>query len=126
VDRSVVLRGVEAVVRAFYAALGEGRPDEAARLFHDDGVLLLPSRPPAVGRATILTFLESHGRWLGDRYEPILMTDGSRAMALVEGGDRNGEPAGPPTVGIFTIEGGAIRQARVVFDTAQIAGEEAA
>ena len=125
----VVTGGGEAVARAFHAAVGAGRWDEAARLFHDDGVLLLPSRPPTVGREAILAFYEAHGRRQPGEQKPLLMTDGNRVMTLVgaEGSDRGGgEVARPWTATIFTIEDGAIRQVRVVFDTAQRVGEEAA
>jgi len=115
-----------AMVYAYYQAVNDGRWADVADFFHDDAVLLVPSQLPKVGRETILRFYESHGRRFPEHHDdvPLLMLDGNRVMTLVDfnGVDRNGNVVRFWTAGIFTLEGGRIRQYRVIFDTAQLEG----
>jgi ketosteroid isomerase-like protein len=117
---------IRAMVYAYYQAVNDGRWADVAATFHEDAVLLVPSQLPKVGRKTILKFYESHGRRFPEHHDdvPLLMIDGNRVMTLVDfhGVDRNGNVVHFWTSGTFTIDGGRIRQYRVIFDTAQLEG----
>ncbi len=117
---------VKALVYSYYAAVNESRWDDVVNLFHEDAVLLIPSQLPKIGHRAIRTFYEYHGAYSPQHHDdvPLLMTDGNRAMTLVDhhGIDKHGHKVHLWTAGIFTIETGKIRQYRVIFDTAQLSG----
>jgi limonene-1,2-epoxide hydrolase len=115
---------IKALVYSYYKAVNESRWEDVVAYFHEDAVLLVPSQAPKVGHAAIRRFYEAHGRHQPRHHDdvPLLMTDGSRVMTLVDhhSVDREGNSIQFWTGGTFTIEGGRFRQYRVIFDTAAL------
>jgi ketosteroid isomerase-like protein len=108
--------GLAAIVLAFDAALRRGEVDLALASLAENGVLLVPSRPPLVGTAAMRPDLAALAAELADfpAERPAVLVDGARAIVLLE--DAAGEQA--PIAEIFSFEGDRIRQLRVLFDTA--------
>lgn len=117
---------MRAFVYGYYQAVNESRWSDVVACFHEDAVLLVPSQLPKVGHEKIREFYEYHGAYSPEHHDdiPLMMLDGNRVMTLVDhhGVDKHGREIRLWTAGIFTLEDGLIRQYRVIFDTAQLAG----
>jgi ketosteroid isomerase-like protein len=115
---------IRAAVYGYYQAVNEARWDDVAACFHEDGVLLVPSRRPKVGHAAIRRFYGAHGETFAEHHDdvPLLMIDGNRVLTLIDfhGVDRRGNHVHYWNFGVFTMEGGRFRQYRVIFDTAEL------
>ena len=118
---------IRAMIYAYYKAVNDSHWDDVVAYFHPDAVLLIPSQLPKVGHEEIRRFYESVDRQFPTLHHddvPLLMIDGNRVMTLVDmhGIDWEGNEIRLWTAGTFTLEGGLIRQYRVIFDTAQLRG----
>ena len=118
---------IKAMIYAYYQAVNDSRWDDVVSFFHEDAVLLIPAQLPKVGHAEIrrfYTFVDKQFPTLHHDDVPLLMIDGNRVMTLVDmhGINADGVETRLWTAGIFTLEGGLIRQYRVIFDTAQLQG----
>jgi limonene-1,2-epoxide hydrolase len=118
---------IRAFVYAYYKAVNDSRWDDVVDCFAEDAVLLIPSQLPKVGHDEIRRFYTHVDRQFPALHHddvPLLMIDGNRVMTLVDmhGIDAESNEIRLWTAGVFTLEGGKIRQYRVIFDTAQLRG----
>jgi ketosteroid isomerase-like protein len=118
---------IKAFIYGYYKAVNDSRWEDVVRCFHEDAVLLIPSQLPKVGHAEIRRFYEYvDAQFPGLHHDdvPLLMIEGNRVATLVDmhGINRDGVHTRLWTGGFFTLDGGLIREYRVIFDTAQLTG----
>ncbi len=115
----------EDIVRAYFAAVNEGRLEELVALFAPEASLHFPLSNPIVGREAIGRFYETILQFYPERFDEVrrlfFSLEGDVAAEIhFAGTTRTGRRVVFEAVDLFTLRGGRIEKLQIFYDSARV------
>ncbi len=115
----------EDIVRAYFAAVNEGRLEELVALFAPEASLHFPLSNPIVGREAIGRFYETILQFYPERFDEVrrlfFSPEGDVAAEIhFAGTTRTGRRVVFEAVDLFTLRGGRIEKLQIFYDSARV------